>query len=621
MALAQLSHRYVFGLKGDLRDTVSYLDEQSIVYPVGSNCVVYNVDQRSQKFIIGSEKSQYTSAIAVSTNRRYVAIAERGDKPTINIYDIHSLKRKKVLTLPECTSNEYVSMAFSPDSKYLVTQSGKPDWTLTYWTWEKSKPLACVKTTNQHNATIYQVTFNPQDNSQVCVTGSGIFKLFRYNEGNLKQFAFLKMDPQNYLSQSWLSDDKIIVGTDSGRLLLLEAGELKNEFSIVSPTAESRQRSTTNTIMEDKIIDDRLAIHSIVSYTKGFICGCANGSAYTFEKTDEKDTYRKTREMALPSSSLRKEETVKHSPSIKTITISPSEENLICSSSDNQLYTISLSSADMAKGEIISFELLSCSFHHHVISGLDICVRKPLVATCSMDRSVRIWNYETGSLELYKEFQEEAFSIALHPSGLYVLVGFSDKLRLMNLLIDDISSFKEFTIRGCRECSFSNGGHLFAAVHGNIVQLYSTSTFENVMNLKGHNGKVKAVRFNAEDSKIVSCGMDGAICEWSLITGKRESENVLKTCSYSDVVIASEGRTVYAVGSDRTLKEICDSQILREIQTGEAIFTQVVLSNSSRMLFGATNLGTIRSIKYPLTPSGDSQEYQAHSAAVTKVST
>lgn len=57
------------------------------------------------------------------------------------------------------------------------------------------------------------------------------------------------------------------------------------------------------------------------------------------------------------------------------------------------------------------------------------------------------------SLEQYKEFQEECYSIALHPSGLYILVGFSDKLRLMNLLIDDIRSFKEFTIRGCREVS------------------------------------------------------------------------------------------------------------------------------------------------------------------------
>jgi len=54
-------------------------------------------------------------------------------------------------------------------------------------------------------------------------------------------------------------------------------------------------------------------------------------------------------------------------------------------------------------------------------------------------------------LELYKEFAEEAHSIALHPSGLYVVVGFSDKLRLMNLLIDDIRTFREFPVRGCRE--------------------------------------------------------------------------------------------------------------------------------------------------------------------------
>lgn len=40
------------------------------------------------------------------------------------------------------------------------------------------------------------------------------------------------------------------------------------------------------------------------------------------------------------------------------------------------------------------------------------------------------------------------------------------------------------------QSSFSNGGHLFAAVHGNVIQLYSSTTFENVGNLKGHNGKV-----------------------------------------------------------------------------------------------------------------------------------
>ncbi|KAI8847168.1 hypothetical protein BC829DRAFT_249891 [Chytridium lagenaria] len=75
------------------------------------------------------------------------------------------------------------------------------------------------------------------------------------------------------------------------------------------------------------------------------------------------------------------------------------------------------------------------------------------MVTCGSDRSIRIWNYMTGVCELCKYFPEEAYSVSLHPSGLYLLVGFSDKLRLLNVLMDDFRLFKEFSIRGCREVS------------------------------------------------------------------------------------------------------------------------------------------------------------------------
>lgn len=57
----------------------------------------------------------------------------------------------------------------------------------------------------------------------------------------------------------------------------------------------------------------------------------------------------------------------------------------------------------------------------------------------------------TSNCELMKYFTEESYSVAFHPSGLYLLVGFSDKLRLMNVLMDDFRLFKEFGIRGCKE--------------------------------------------------------------------------------------------------------------------------------------------------------------------------
>jgi WD40 repeat protein len=85
---------------------------------------------------------------------------------------------------------------------------------------------------------------------------------------------------------------------------------------------------------------------------------------------------------------------------------------------------------------------------------MDTCIRKPLIVTCSTDKTIKVWNFIENSNELVKSFPEEAYSVAIHPSGMYILVGFSDKLRLMNLLIDDIRTYREFTIRGCREVTY-----------------------------------------------------------------------------------------------------------------------------------------------------------------------
>ena len=157
MSIAVATPRHCFGLKADVADNICYLDEQTIIYPSGSNCILFNIDQKSQRFIPGTDKSAGMTALAVSPNRRYVAIAEKGEKATITIYDLNTLRKKKVLCSAEVQSTEFVSLAFSPDSKYLVSQGGRPDWTLLYWTWEKAKVMAVTKSTNQMNSPVYQV--------------------------------------------------------------------------------------------------------------------------------------------------------------------------------------------------------------------------------------------------------------------------------------------------------------------------------------------------------------------------------------------------------------------------------------------------------------------------------
>ncbi|XP_034159183.2 cilia- and flagella-associated protein 57 isoform X1 [Pangasianodon hypophthalmus] len=618
MAEVEVHLHHIFGLRAAVRNNLHFLDEQTVIFPCGNNCARYNIHQRCYKFIAGTERSQGMQALAISPNWRYLAVSECGERGTITIYDLQheQSRKKKVLTGGNVNVQEFVCMAFSPDSKYLLGQGGGPEWTLVYWVWEKNKVMATVKSTNA--GPVYQVSFNPQDNTQICVSGNGVFKLFRYVDGSLKQTNSAKLETQNILSHAWMSEERIIAGTETGRLLVFESGDLRWEMSVASKITEQETvRQKEDETPSAPALMPRVTI--IKAYSKGFACSAGPGTVCLFEKTEEKDSYRQIREIRIPPDPCSNEPSQAEQQEIATMCISPSEETLATSTDRGQIYLIALASAEMSKGMRAHFEFLSHSFHSGIITGLSVCIRKPLIATCSMDHSIRIWNYETGALELYKEFQEESYSVALHPSGLFILAGFSDKLRLMNLLIDDIRTFKEFTVRSCRECVFSHGGHMFAAVNGNVIHLYSTTTFDNILNLKGHSGKVRSVVWSADDSRLVSCGMDGAVYEWNALNGQRESESVLKSCSYTSVAISPDTRSILAAGNDCTLKEIQDCKILREVASDDVSYTSIVMTRSGRALFTGTSSGTIRAIKYPLLMQKDWTEYQAHSGPITKM--
>ncbi|XP_027693938.1 cilia- and flagella-associated protein 57 isoform X3 [Vombatus ursinus] len=641
--VAQAQH--VFGLRARVTNNLCFFDEQIIIFPCGNYCVKYNVDQKWQKFIPGSEKSQGMLALAISPNRHYLAISETvQDKATITIYELSSVpcRKRKVLSNFDFTVQKFISLAFSPDSKYLVAQTGPPESNLIYWMWEKQKVMAIIRTDSQNNP-IYQVSFSPQDNTQICVTGNGIFKLFRYAEGALKQTNFQRGEPQNYLSHAWLSEDRIMVGTDTGKLYLFESGDPHWETSIVCKESTSDTSRKLEVIQDSESLIEFPApgspdlsseqlfvekresqnvmpqVSAIAPYSKGFACSAGLGRVLLYERMEDKDQYRESREIRIPLDQHSNDPSQSDKQEILCMCFSPSEETLIVSTNKNQLYGITMSLTEISKGEPAHFEFLMFPLHSASITGLATCIRKPLVATCSLDRSVRIWNYETNNLELYEEYQEEAYTISLHPSGHFTVVGFADKLRIMNLLINDIRAFKEFPIRGCRECAFSNGGHLFAAVNGNVIHIYTSTSLENITNLKGHTGKIKSVAWNLDDSKLISCGTDGAVYEWNLSSGKRETECVLKSCSYNCVGISPDSKIIFAVGSDQTLKEIADSSVLREVSAFDVTYTALVISHSGRMVFVGTSMGTIRSMKYPLPLHKEFNEYQAHAGPVTKM--
>ncbi|XP_072724848.1 cilia- and flagella-associated protein 57 isoform X3 [Ciconia boyciana] len=626
----------VFGCRPRVAGGVCFVEDQVVLHAAGAGCLRLHLEQKWHKFIPGTEKSRGVQALAVSPNRRYLAVSETvAEQPSLTVYELSSVpaRRRRTLASAELLAREAVSLAFSPDCRYLAAATAPPEGHLTCWLWEKQRLMAAVRV-EAPGSGICQVSFSPQDNAQVCITGNGFFKLFKYSEGTLKQMNLQKGEPQNYLCHAWLSKEEVICGTDTGKLILFETGELHWETSVEykKPPRELEDAATKEYESSSDVScglasedngsqqDSSPQISAVAAYSKGFACSSSPGVVLLFEKTKEKEVYKERQEIWLPQDLFSSEPKQSGRQDIICICFSPSEETMVVNTNKNQLYMFTMLSPDLMKEKAAYFVYLNFPLHSASITGLDICTWKPILATCSLDRSVRIWNYKMNTLELYKEYREEAYTVSLHPTGLFCLVGFSDKLRFISLLYEDMHVFKEFAVRKCRECSFSNGGHLFAAINGNVIQIYSSITFENINNLKGHSGKIHAVKWSADDAKFVSCDTHGAVYEWNLLTGKRESECVLKSCIYSSIALSSDAKIIFAVGSDQTLKEISESSIQHEVPAYGVVYTAVAVSHSGHMVFVGTSLGTIRAMKYPLPLTKDFNEYQAHAGAVTKMS-
>ena len=125
---AILSLKHVFGLSSDVTSNVRFLDESVFLYPAGNQIVIYNAETKSQRFIHGVEAASPVavasgesgiSAIAVAPkDRKYVAVAERGERACVSVFNVHTLKRTRAsLVSSDCGSKQFVSLCFSYDQR------------------------------------------------------------------------------------------------------------------------------------------------------------------------------------------------------------------------------------------------------------------------------------------------------------------------------------------------------------------------------------------------------------------------------------------------------------------------------------------------------------------------
>jgi hypothetical protein len=62
---------------------------------------------------IGVEGSEGITALAVSQAKKYLAVCEKAERALCIVYDLGTLKRRKILTSTDYNAREFISVAFA----------------------------------------------------------------------------------------------------------------------------------------------------------------------------------------------------------------------------------------------------------------------------------------------------------------------------------------------------------------------------------------------------------------------------------------------------------------------------------------------------------------------------
>lgn len=587
-----LNTRFIFGCNTDVTNNVSFTTDDTIAYVAGHTIVLYNLSDKRQRFLQGADITGVITAYCSGPGKRLAAVAERGDKPQVHVFDLRTFRRKKTLTNGEGTSREFVAVQFSDDDQLMVTLTGAPDWTLTVWNWAKAKVIASMEISPQ-GGIINQICFSPIDTTILMAIGQDYVKYFRISDKEMRVLHENHIPGQNFLSYCWMRapEDHAIVGSEDGTLLLFRQGQ----YGMTLPRAEHN-----------------LPIGSLTACPGGFVAGSSE-RIYFFTYDDQRadqaiydDQFKLVAEV----------ETDMFHGMVTSLAVNPTDETMVGLTSDAQLVTFPITSPHSVTRDDVQYAVTS--FHGpKSIIGMDVAALKPLIITVSRDNSLRLWNFERHTPDLIKRFPEDMYCVAIHPNGLHCAIGFTDKLRIYHILVEDLRLCLEVPVKGCKECHFAKGGNMIAAANGNAISVYDFHTGDRISDLRGHNSKVRGIEW-LESGNLLSCGQDGAVYLWDIDGARRVGEFVQKGTVFTSVTYGNE--SCFVVGNDRSLRELSfpDLAPARASDTG-TLMGHVCVSAGKNVLFAgstdASKPGNVRAYAYPV--SGDSDDYLAGSRMLT----
>ncbi|KAA6385443.1 MAG: putative Cilia- and flagella-associated protein 44, partial [Streblomastix strix] len=221
--------RSIFGIESKKKNNVQMIGDGNLLYISGNFIIEHNVISRQQTYINGRNKG--FGALAVHPGGKRIAVGERGIRPRILIYTYPEFEI--VHTLYEGTESGFTALTFDKAGKRLASVGTYPDFLLTIWDWDEERIILKNKAFSQE---IFTVHFSPFQIGRVTTSGVGHIRFWKMEstftglklKGDIGKFGAVELT--DIVGFAEFSNGQTLSGSESGHLLLWEAGLLKAQY-------------------------------------------------------------------------------------------------------------------------------------------------------------------------------------------------------------------------------------------------------------------------------------------------------------------------------------------------------------------------------------------------------
>ncbi len=665
-----------------------------LIYRVGAQVCIHDIESGGKYFL--RQRPQACSSInhiAVDAKSQYISVcesismAEEEDNSAAQL-SVYSLKggNECLSTLVYPTKSQFVGSVFSKghSSRHVIALSSGPQHEIVVWNWETNKVLKTIPIPD--NST--QIRCAPSNHLMLTTSGKHGLKVY-YSAGegmtNITLLAGQGNPEERVEDHVWLASGNginkmvalsCVVDAHEGhgryhnhRRQYLKIFEGRDQQEMGTDQPNKNKNAVGAPILLEcrqticlKLNDSDEAQFTCVAATqKGFCFAGNDGRMLFYERTDDKrEPYIEVKSLSLGE---------EHH--ICGINLVPSETTVAAMTNTGRLLSIpsemnirpAQSSEEDGDGEdeekLIGSDVTDFSYggnHTGVIIGAGMATERSIVATiCAEDNSLRIWNYETKKCEVVHHFgTDEPVSLAVHPSGLFLVVSFKDRLRGYNIGMASLKPYKEVIQKGCKEIRYSHGAAYIACASGINLTVFDATSFKKLMTFQGHMMPIKRVSWGRGDQIIFTAGVDGSVIGWPI--SRLGRIDVVPSNPRNSSITGLEidaGSMVFVPpldeGDDGTVmveKEDKNKLVILTTMDGnmklhnwmynsswdpettmiwgeeESTITALKLSTSRRHLFAGTKSGKVRVYAWP--PVKDNKvglyiEMQVHSAAITSI--